>query len=87
MPAGVVCSLTVEGLEVDRESVSLAVTFTALSTHVRPVSGVRPHVSRQFNRLGELGFAILTHIHLPYKNKDKKIKVQRLRPFLLQMRT
>lgn len=60
-----VCARTVEGLQVDGESVSLAVTFPTLPTHVGPVSGVRAHVTRQFNRLGKLGFTILTHIHLP----------------------
>ena len=44
-----VCAHTVEGLEVDGKSVSLAVTFTTLPTHIRPVAGVCPHMTRQFN--------------------------------------
>lgn len=60
-----VCARTVEGLQVDGEPVSLAITFATLPTHVGPVSRVRAHVTRQLDRLGKLGFTILTHVHLP----------------------
>lgn len=58
------CILTVEGVQVDRESAGLTVAFATFSTHVRPVPSVRSHMTRQLNGLGEDGFTVLTHIHL-----------------------
>lgn len=60
-----VCILTMEGMQVDSESAGLAVAFATFSTHVRPVSSVCSHMSRQFNRLSEDSLTVLTHIHLP----------------------
>lgn len=60
-----VCVLTVEGVQVDGESTGLAVAFAAFSTHIRPVTGVCSHMTRQLNGLGEDGLTVLTHVHLP----------------------
>lgn len=49
----------------DGEPAGLAVAFTTFSTHVRPVSGVCPHMTRQLNGLGEHSLTVLTHVHLP----------------------
>lgn len=57
--------LTVEGLQVDGESAGLAVASATFSTHIRPVTSVCSHMTRQLDGLGEDGLTILTHIHLP----------------------
>lgn len=62
---GSVCVLTVEGVQVDGESAGLAVAFATFSTHIRPITGVSSHMTRQLDGLGKDGLTILTHIHLP----------------------
>lgn len=60
-----VCNLTMEGLQVHSQSAGLAVAFATFSTHIRPVTSVCSHMTRQFNGLSKDSLTILTHIHLP----------------------
>lgn len=68
-----------EGVQVNSESAGLAVAFPTFSTHVWPIAGVCSHMARQFYGLGEDCFAILTHIHLPWKHTHRHTNPESVR--------
>lgn len=57
----------VVGVQVDGQSAGLAVALPTFPTNVRPITSVRSDVAGQLYGLGEHGFTILTHIHLPFR--------------------
>lgn len=59
-----------EVVQMDSQSTGLTVAFATFPTHIRTITSVCAHMACQFNRLSEGSLAVLTLVHLSWR-EDK----------------